>query len=324
MSGMLVTFIIPHKGREHLLIETLFSIKHQDFDLSQVQIVIITQNDSLSDDVIRFRKQLNLKIFHCPQTDTISALRNFGVANSQSKYLAFLDADIQLSTNWLEAMLATLQTKDQIKIASAVQRNSKGAPPLEMIRTALSNPTIDQSVDFLPGRNLFLRRDTFEQIGGFPENLVTCEDYYFTNMANQIGDLFYTSTANYIHLGEDKEYSEMFKKEIWRGQSNLISISGREIPLNEIPSFIVPIVVVGLPIVALVLLVTGYDMLALASLSLGLLPIVVYTLRLYFLTRDHKVSFLNTLKFYVYYFPARAIGTLGGVFKTIHSRSHGR
>ena len=108
--------------------------------------------------------------------------------------------------------------------------------------------SVDEPVKFLPGRNLFLKREVFTRIGGFPEHLVTCEDYWFTELASRQGPLWYTSETNYLHLGEDRNYADMFKKEIWRGQSNLISIRGRQIPPDEWPSFIVPLAVTALAI----------------------------------------------------------------------------
>jgi glycosyltransferase involved in cell wall biosynthesis len=317
-----ITFVIPHKGRENMLIETLCSISDQQFELSRIGVVIVSQNESVSKEVLAFQQTLNLSIIHRPESETISALRNLGVASCHSEFLAFLDADIYLSSNWLEVMLATLQDRKTCVIVSAMQKNSNQAPSLERIRTALSNPVLDQAVDFLPGRNLFMTRATFERIGGFPEHLVTCEDYYFTNRASKLGELFYTSSAYYIHLGEDKDYNEMFKKEIWRGQSNLQSIGGREISLRELPSFVLPVAIMGLVLIALFSMLAGYYSIALLSLSAALLPFSIYVIRLSLLLKDSGVSPFDTLRFYLFYFPARAIGTIGGIFKSFNSTSH--
>lgn len=321
MNKTLISFIIPHKGREIFLQQTLESISLQTIDASLVEIIIITQNDTLSDDTLRFKHSLSLSVYTRPETDSISSLRNFGVKHAVGEYLAFLDADIYLSSNWTECMLETLHEDRSRVISSAIQINGKNAPPLEKIRTALSNVVTDHNVNFLPGRNLFLSRDTFHKIGGFPPHLITCEDYYFTDKANLFGNLFYTSKASYVHLGEDKDYKEMYKKEIWRGQSNLLSIKGRSIPLREIPSFIVPIALSILFIIALVSLITAQYLSALLSFIALTIPVTVYSVRLYILARD-SVKFSDVLKFYLYYFPARAIGTIFGAFKTFTSKSH--
>ncbi len=321
-SPALVSFIIPHKGRENMLIDTLVSIRDQRFDLSRIQVNIVSQNESVSAGVLDFQKAFGLTVIHRPDTETISALRNQGVAQSDSTYLAFLDADIYLSPNWLEVMLRTLEQRSNCAIASAVQKNSDNAPALERIRTALSNPVVDQAVDFLPGRNLFLSRSTFERIGGFPEHLLTCEDYFFTNSASRLGELYYTSSADYVHLGEDKDFKAMFKKEIWRGQSNLQSINGRQIPLRELPSFILPVGIIGLASLSILTALAGHYLIALIAFLLAVIPFAIYFVRLARLTQDSDVSPFDALKFYLYYFPARAIGTIGGVFRSFNSSSH--
>ena len=113
----------------------------------------------------------------------------------------------------------------------------------------------------------------------------------------------------------------MFRKEIWRGQSNLQSIKGRTIPLSEIPSFIVPPGLLVLAMTTIVLLLAGLTGLAAICFILFILPISAYTFRLYRLCK-HDVSLGNVLKFYLYYFPARAIGTIGGLFRTLGTKSH--
>jgi len=321
MNNILISFIIPHRGREIFLQKTLESIALQDIDNSLIEVNIITQNNSLSSETLNYKQKLALSVYTRPENETISSLRNYGVENTHGQFLAFLDADVFLSANWTQCMLDTLYQVDTRVISSAVQINGQEAPPLEKIRTALSNAVTDQNVNFLPGRNLFLSREIFHQIGGFPAHLITCEDYYFTDKANQLGDLYYTSKASYIHLGEDKDFKEMYKKEIWRGQSNLLSIKGRSIPLNEIPSFIIPIALLLLFLILLISLVTNQHLIATLSFIAIALPVTLYSTRLYLLVKN-TVSFSDVFKFYLYYFPARAIGTIGGVFKTFTSRSH--
>ena len=310
-----ISFIIPHKGREEFLIQTIDSICSQDYDPDEFEILVITQNKELMCLSQLNLKQFSIKVITQPDNLTISALRNIGAEQAQGEYFAFLDADILLSKNWIKSMVTTINEKPQRILVSAAQINSEQAPPLEKIRTALSNAELDCNVNFLPGRNLFLKKETFDKVNGFPEHLITCEDYYFTDQVHQIGELYYTSLATYVHLGEDKEYNEMYKKEIWRGQSNLQSIKGRNIPLREMPSFIIPITLLALLIVCLFSMISENYSLALLSFSLLLLPITAYSLRLYKLARD-EVQFWYIFKFYLVYFPARAFGTLGGLFKS--------
>lgn len=310
-----VSFIIPHKGREEFLLQTVESILAQELTTTEINIYVITQNHQLTLLTPLLETHANIHVKIQDENKTISALRNYGAEMSSSEYLAFLDADVALSPEWTETMLATLLDKPERALVSAAQINGENAPPLERIRTALSNVELDCDVSFLPGRNLFLSREIFEKVNGFPEHLITCEDYYFTDQVNQLGRLYYTSRATYVHIGEDKIYREMYKKEIWRGQSNLQSIKGRNVPLREIPSFIVPIAIAILMALSLLSLCFQAEYIALSSFILALIPFSIYTLRLYKITKN-TVPLKYSIKFYLLYFPARAIGTLGGLFKS--------
>src|SRR5690606_16186429 len=134
-------------------------------------------------------RDLRLVVLNRPAAEVISTLRNMGANSCNGRYLAFLDADVEIGPNWITAMLAELHASPGRVLVSAMQKCDRNAPELERIRTLLSNAVVDASVRFLPGRNLLLRRETFLEAGGFPEHLITCEDYYFTDKVHDLGEL---------------------------------------------------------------------------------------------------------------------------------------
>ncbi|WP_395344611.1 glycosyltransferase [Ningiella sp. W23] len=321
-----VSFIIPHMGREELLADTLLSISRQSCDLTQLEVIIVTKNPSLAPDTIkpetnneeaenREGSPLSIRVFQAPLDKTISFQRNFGVQQSSGEYLAFLDADIYLSPNWVNAMLTLLEQHDDFRLVSAVQKASERPSPLEMLRTALSNAHINCNVEFLPGRNLLLSRHTFNQSGGFPESLETCEDYVFTQRVAALGHLYYSSVADYIHLGEDKKLWPMAKKEVWRGLSNIDSLKGRKIPISEWPSFIVPPAFCLSFILAIVCSVFGLIDLAIVCLLVFFSILLAYGIRLRRITYGNP-SLRYIFAFYLLYFPARTIGTIRGALRS--------
>ncbi|WP_394221200.1 glycosyltransferase [Alteromonas gracilis] len=315
------SFIIPHKGREDMLIETLTSIANLQTPQEQYEVILVSQNKEISTALSEFKETVNLRVVHSDDNNTISHSRNLGADLAAGKYLAFLDADISLASNWLNVMIDTINTRDNTVLVSAMQVNSPNAPPLERIRTALSNAELDVPVNFLPGRNLFLLKSTFEAAGRFPEHLLTCEDYFFTDKVNKLGELFYTSQTQYVHIGEDKAYLPMYKKEIWRGQSNIASLRGRHIPLREWPSFIVPFAFSGGLLIAVLAIIFSQPVIAMVMLLGALLPFAAYTLRLKRLVKQ-QVTWWRCSLFYLLYFPARAIGTLIGVRGAVSTSSH--
>ncbi len=316
---MKVSFIIPHKGRLDMLKATIESILALDYDLDDLEILVISQNESLLPEELVNHHLDKVKVYTRPPEFTISASRNFGAAQALGEYFAFLDADVELSKNWLNMMFEELNKEGRV-LVSAHQRCLDSAPKLEKLRTVLSNAVVDASVEFLPGRNLFLHKTSFEQVGGFPEHLITCEDYYFTDKVNNLGELFYSGKADYIHLGEDKEWKQLFDKEIWRGQSNLQSLKGRKIPLSEYPSLLVPLWLFFFFCCFVLGLFVAPTSLSVFSIFAILVPIILYSVRLLNLGRG-LISLATIIQFYSIYFAARTIGTVAGVLKSFNVRN---
>lgn len=316
MKSAEISFVIPHKGRERLLVPTLKSVLMQQFPLDKVEIILVTQNETLNSSINALKNNCSLHIYHRPSSETVSQLRNYGAGKAHGKYLAFIDADIELSSNWITEMLFALEENSERVLISAGQINSDNANYLEKVRSSLGRININSNVNALGGGNLFTTKEIFVKAGKFPEHLTTCEDYYFTDKVNKLGDLYYTSKASFIHLGEDKDNTEMFKKEIWRSQSNLLSIKGRKVSISEIPSFIVPVSILFFLLATVYLLITGLYMAAVFCFIIFIIPITLYTIRLY-MKSGKQLSLFDIIKFYSIYFPARATGTLIGLFKNI-------
>ena len=53
-------FIIPHKGREQFLLQTIRSVAAQDYDLSKIEVIVVTQNERLSDELHSLQDQVAL------------------------------------------------------------------------------------------------------------------------------------------------------------------------------------------------------------------------------------------------------------------------
>lgn len=311
-----VAFVIPHKGREELLEKTVNSILAQeDSEIKiDISVIVVSQNENAPLEEIESKEKRKLTVKVMPENLTISALRNEGVKHCDADYLAFIDADMFLSPNWATAMILELDSEEKRVIVSSYEHIPDNATSIEKIRVLLNNYTKDTNVPFMTGRNLFLKRQIFNEIGGFPENLVTAEDYYFTGKASDLGNLYMSSKAFAIHLGEDKNYKEMFKKEIWRSRANYFSMKGRKVPISEIPSLLVPLwiafIYIAIPVSFYFCKYLLYTTPVL--ILMFLFPVSLYSLRCLKICSG-KVSIIDTMLFYTVYFSARGIGVFAGI-----------
>ena len=102
------SFIIPHKGREDMLIETLTSIAELKTPKEQYEVILVSQNKEISEALSEFKETVNLRVVNNNENNTISHSRNLGAGLATGKYLAFLDADVALASNWLDVMLSLI------------------------------------------------------------------------------------------------------------------------------------------------------------------------------------------------------------------------
>ena len=315
-NTVLVSFIIPHHGRDELLLETVASISQQRVD-GEIEVLIISKDADHKASALRDRLEAvfdkgSVDLVPIPAGRTISFGRNFGAERARGKYLAFIDADVRLADDWVAVMTNTLRDNPNCLLSGAVQQADTDRTAVDVIKSSMSQANAGM-VNALPGNALFIEKSVFEQYPKFPEHLETCEDWVFTNTLSQSGEIALSDNSHFVHLGEDKNYRTLFRKEIWRGTSNLGSIHGRKIEPAEWPSFIVPVVVGVSFVIALLCLLFGQLSAGVAVLLFSLLAPVLYAIRL---KRKSAVpvSFPVLVYFYFLYFLARAVGMVKGVF----------
>ena len=311
----LVSFVLPHHGREPLLVQTIESIFRQDIDKLEIEVIVVSkaifrETDSLPAILADAGVADQVRFITIPQNKTISYGRNHGAELAQGQYLAFVDSDVRLAENWVSTMIRLLAEKPKSVLVSAVQVPDDDKNTLDVIKSSMSEANLGE-VMALPGNALFLSDAAFNQSEKFPEYLETCEDWVFTNSLTRLGKLTLTNESSFVHLGEDKSFSAMFFKEIWRGKSNLGSLPGRKVDLAELPSLFVPVVVLFSPIVALLAWILGFKLLGLAAAVFTFVAPLLYTLRLK-ARSSVDVNVFSLIFFYLVYFIARALGMIKG------------
>jgi GT2 family glycosyltransferase len=130
--------------------------------------------------------------------------------------------------------------------------------------------------------NLVMRKAAFESIGGFNESLVTCEDVDLCYRLNRDFKIISDVAVRAVHFGEAKTVGDFFRKERWRGQSNLAGIRSHGFHWRELPSLLLPayylVAVSSIPI-SLALLAKGAVVPMGLSLSAILVPPLLMSLR---------------------------------------------
>jgi hypothetical protein len=231
-----LSFIVPVRNDADGLRRCLQSIRSQSRDAE----ILVADNGSAdgSPDVAR---AFGATVLELPGL-SVSALRNRAAAFARGTLLAFVDADMQIAPGWLDAALAAF-ADPTVAAVGADYTAPPGANWVQRLYDSMRehHPGVSDT-RWLASGNMVVRRDAFEQLGGFDETLSTCEDWDFCMRLHE-RHLRLLSDANLrsAHFGDPSTLAALFRGELWRGRDNL-RVSLRRTPaLRDVPGIVTPL-----------------------------------------------------------------------------------
>lgn len=249
----------------------------------------------------------------------VGDLRNEGASVARGLLLAFVDADHELHSGWVDAALE-LFSDPQIAAAGAPYQPPYLGTWVQRAYNGLRDHAPGRrDVDWLGSGNLVVRRAVFEQLGGFDTSLEACEDVDFCRKLRASGArLVSDSRLASVHHGDPRTLRALFRAELWRGRNNL-RVSLRERPsLRALPSVLIPVGQLAGMISAAGLVLAGQ--LPLATLVSGAL-VMPSVVRAGVIRRRARVPFALALAVACTYDLARALAL---VWRAGHRRASPR
>jgi len=232
-----VSIIIPAFNEEKFLPLCLDSISRLNWPKDRLEMIVI-DNGSM-DNTCRIAESYGAKLL-IDKEKKVAGLRNLGARYATGDILAFIDADCVLGENCIAN-----SKKYFIDPEIAVW----GGPPVPPVTASWvqktwflmpANAYEYEEREWIGTIDLFVHKNIFEKIGGFNEDLLTCEDVDFCYRVSQYGKIISDKNIIVTHLREADSVKEFFKKEIWRGRGNIKGAFKHGIKLKEIPSLAIP------------------------------------------------------------------------------------
>lgn len=260
---------------------------------------------------------------------TIAKQRNLGAARAAGDLLAFVDADCTVSPGWLQAGI------EQFRDTSVVSAGASPNPPPDadswveqawcfVKRQPNEQPRI---VPWIASCNLWVRKSTFEQCGGFDESLETCEDSDLGYRLSDLGRVVSDPAIAIVHHREPKTLRQLYRKELWHGKNSFDGLRQGRFTPSELPSLVAPVLFGGSAIVAILgamlSLLTQQVSLGLILISAGacgvLLVPSLYTIRAV-LSKGNWIRIHHYGMVYLVYFTARTDAMVRWMFRCLRNR----
>ena len=177
-AGPLVSVIIPTFNRGWIVAEAIQSVLAQTY--RQFELIVVDDGSTDRTASILHEFQDHIRIIR--QTNQgVSAARNQGVDAAQGAFVAFLDSDdlwkpekLAVQVNFfLSNSEALICQTDEIWIRNGRRINPKiyhQKPSGDIFLPSLALCLVSPSA-------VMLKKDFFQQVGGFDESLPACEDY---------------------------------------------------------------------------------------------------------------------------------------------------
>ena len=174
-----VSVIIPCYRSGKTIGQTLNSILAQDTTL-RLEIMVVDSSRNGTAESIRTRFP-GIGVLALPSRCPAGKARNLGASRTGGRLLAFIDADVVLTPQWLAYTYARLSASTKIRMVSAAVANGcdriAASRILHWIEFSHYLPGLPSGFRCaLSSSNLLVERHDFESAGGFDETMVMAED----------------------------------------------------------------------------------------------------------------------------------------------------
>ena len=173
-----ITIVVPCKNEENYIHHLLNALRNQD--IGDTRVIIADCSTDSTRQVIKDNSiGLNVELI---DGGPVSTAKNRGAKLVTTPYILFIDADVRF---FKDTVIQDAVNKMELKNLHLIGLNIKCYD--KDIRTKIGftafnliNHTLKFFSPFAVGAFMLTRKDKFEEYGGFPENLLTSEDYFLS------------------------------------------------------------------------------------------------------------------------------------------------
>jgi glycosyltransferase involved in cell wall biosynthesis len=216
-----ISVIIPVYKEFKGLDVTLKSLQKQNYDASLFEIIVA--NDGAFPEITKIAKKYNAVVVEISPNMGSYFARNRAIENSQGEFLAFIDSDMSVPSNWLGSGIGKLQYADYVAGNVMIDQTSvwTSAHLYELFNAFPIKQYFERYHSGVTA-NLFVRRSVFLKSGGFDQRLRSGGDVEFGNRVYRLGfNQEYMESP--VGLHPPRDYGELIgkNKRVIKGARNL-------------------------------------------------------------------------------------------------------
>jgi glycosyltransferase involved in cell wall biosynthesis len=173
-----ITIVVPSKNEENYIMHLLMHLRWQD--IGDTKIIIADCSTDLTRQVILNNSHdLNVEVI---EGGPVSAAKNRGAQLVTTPYILFVDADVRFFKSTAIHDAVNALEAENLDLVGLNAKCYDGDIRAQIGFTAFNvvNNILRYFSPFAVGAFMLTRRDKFEELGGFPEQFATSEDYFLS------------------------------------------------------------------------------------------------------------------------------------------------
>lgn len=226
----LVSVVIPVLNSQKTLSKCLKSVLSQSY--GNIETIIV--DGGSSDKTVELGRELGAKVIEA-NVPSMTKQTNMGVSSSKGKYVYRIDSDVILPPKIIEECVEKCECEgydgacvfwlpdESISFWAKVRKLEK--------ENYVKNPEYVGSIKY--NKNVlgarFLRRDVFDAVGGFDEEISTAgEDYALYNKLAKSDFKFAVINSREKHIGEPRSIKDIIRKNFRYGTALMLFLDSQK------------------------------------------------------------------------------------------------
>jgi GT2 family glycosyltransferase len=234
-----MTFIIPVRNDAARLRRCLESIRRNEMSVGAIDVVVV--DNGSTDESPEVARAARARVLVVPGV-RVAELRNRGASLSGNDVLAFVDADHEISADWVQVAVQSFNDPSVGAVGALCHPPSDGTWVQRTYDLLRTHPRGTRDTEWLGAGNMAVRRAAFDRVGGFDTRLEASEDVALSQSLRQAGYRLLSNDRLFsVHFGDPRDLRELFVSEMWRGRNNL-QVAFRTRPtLRSLPGILIPV-----------------------------------------------------------------------------------
>lgn len=215
-----VSVIIPVYNAEEHIISTLKALKNQTYPRNKYEIILI--DNGSTDGTVEILENENYTVLRNYRSKNPYISRNLGVKSAKGEIIVFLDITCTPVKEWLEEGVKLLRKSADL-VGGNIKFKFSSSPTLGEWYDSITFVNVEEYINKFQsavGGNLFIKRDVWQDLGAFPEDMRSGVDGYWTRLASSKGyNLLYGEGA--IAYYPARDLPEVLKKSYRVGKGHV-------------------------------------------------------------------------------------------------------